>query len=78
MKLRKIRRSGRRVVSLQKIATTFETNFSTQRRVHNVRLGLRMGVMYVSDMPQIAHTSPATLTTDDTVILSCVGDVLLL
>jgi len=66
-------------VEFSRDSTTVETNFTTRTNFRGYQVGLRMGAMYISDLPVIRHEelAPATLDTDDAVTLTGMVEILL-
>ncbi|TWT82562.1 hypothetical protein CA13_40250 [Planctomycetes bacterium CA13] len=64
---------------MQQTTYTVETAFTTRSNIRGVDVGLTVGVTYFSDMPVIDHVagSPASLSTDDAVTVSCMLELLL-
>ncbi len=60
-------------------ATTIELEGTTYINLKGCDTGLKLGVMYISDLPQIVHEAgvPAFLTTDDGVLINATIEILL-
>ena len=54
---------------LSEIATTVETVFTMRTIFRGYQIGITMGMMYISDMPTIQH-STSTLASDEAVTLN--------
>lgn len=64
---------------VSRMATTFETTFTTRKEICGYRCGLSLGALYISDMPTIKHNqgAPVSFGSDDAVTLTILLECLL-